>query len=176
MGNIKRTDRFCLTCGKKLGWSAKYQPQRNINYCRFCFSKSDNFKGKIIKTTFKKGSIPWNKNKKRPEFSGKNNPNWKGGVTPIYKALRKTSEYEEWRRKVFNRDNYTCKICGQIGGRLQTDHIKSWSLYPKLRFELFNGQTLCYECHKLKTKIESKENWSNQFSLGIYKVSQKIGS
>lgn len=28
---------------------------------------------------FKKGHIPWNKDKKIPQLSGENNPNWKGG-------------------------------------------------------------------------------------------------
>lgn len=31
--------------------------------------------------------------------------------------------------------------------RLEAHHIKSWKNYPKLRYKVSNGKTLCYECH-----------------------------
>ena len=83
------------------------------------------------------------KNKK-----GKNNPRWKGGITPLNARLRRTPEYIQWRIDVFKRDNYTCVWCGQIGGKLHADHIKAFSKYPDLRTVLSNGRTLCIECHK----------------------------
>lgn len=58
-------------------------------------------------------------------------------------------EDREWRQKVFERDRFTCQLCGQRGGRLQADHIKSFSAYPELRHVLSNGRTLCVGCHKL---------------------------
>ena len=64
------------------------------------------------------------------------------------KNQRRGSEFIEWRKTIFQRDNYTCLHCGQIGGRLQADHIKSWAMYPELRFDINNGQTLCVDCHK----------------------------
>jgi len=73
---------------------------------------------------------------------------WKGGITPAYRAIRNTVEYRLWRESVFKRDNYTCIWCGQIGGRLNADHIKSFRDYPELRFAIDNGRTLCEECHK----------------------------
>lgn len=54
----------------------------------------------------------------------------------------------EWRRSVFERDNYTCKKCGQRGGRLQAHHIKPYKEYLDLRYDINNGQTLCVDCHK----------------------------
>ena len=62
---------------------------------------------------------------------------------------RNSIEYKQWRKAVFERDSYTCVECHEVGGRLNAHHIKSWADYPKLRFELSNGATLCEECHKL---------------------------
>lgn len=89
----------------------------------------------------------FNLGKKRPLCRGSLHPFWKGGVTPLYKVIRKSPEAVNWRKAVFERDNYTCQICGQIGGRLEADHMKAFSRYPELRFELSNGRTLCKPCH-----------------------------
>jgi 5-methylcytosine-specific restriction endonuclease McrA len=88
--------------------------------------------------------------RKRPEISGKNCYNWKGGITPINVAIRMSLEYKSWRKSVFERDNYTCVWCKIKGGNLQADHIKPFSLFPELRFDIDNGRTLCKPCH-LKT-------------------------
>lgn len=64
------------------------------------------------------------------------------------KDYRKTKQYQEWRTKVFVRDNYTCQKCGQVGGELNAHHIKLFSKFVKLRYEVSNGQTLCVSCHK----------------------------
>lgn len=75
--------------------------------------------------------------------------NWKGGITPINKAIRMSSQYKQWRTAVFQRDNYACIIGGRAhGSKLQADHIKSFAHYPELRFDISNGRTLCIPCHK----------------------------
>jgi hypothetical protein len=56
-------------------------------------------------------------------------------------------EYRIWRESVFERDSYTCLFCGQIGGKLRADHIKPYSLFPDLRYDIDNGRTLCQTCH-----------------------------
>lgn len=61
---------------------------------------------------------------------------------------RATTEYKEWRRAVFTRDDWTCQLCGKRGGRLQAHHIKKWSEFPELRYEVSNGTTLCESCHR----------------------------
>ena len=86
----------------------------------------------------------------KPNFKlrGENSPNWKGGISSENLKIRQSIDYKQWRRRVYERDKYTCQICGQIGGILNADHIKSFSKYPDLRLELTNGRTLCKDCHK----------------------------
>ena len=113
--------------GSKLGKEHK----RNI---------SKSLKGRHVspRTEFKRGE---------ERLRGKNHPAWKGGITPINFKIRNSKEYKLWRISVFERDNWTCVWCGQIGGKLVADHIKPFSLFPELRFAIDNGRTLCYKCH-----------------------------
>lgn len=85
---------------------------------------------------------------KRRKFSGKDNPGWKGGVTPIHVSIRTSVKYAEWRTMIFERDDFICQICGQRGGELNADHIKELSKYPDSIFDLENGRTLCVSCHR----------------------------
>lgn len=79
---------------------------------------------------------------------GEKNPMWKGGITPINKAIRTSTEYKLWRKAVFERDNYTCVWCFARGVEIQADHIKPFALFPELRLAIDNGRTLCVPCHK----------------------------
>jgi len=99
-------------------------------------------------TEFKKGHVPWSQGKPNPRFQGVNNPRWKGGVTPEHLKIRWSTEMKNWRKQIFERDNYTCQLCGKHGGNLNADHIKPFALYPELRFDLSNGRTLCVPCHR----------------------------
>jgi hypothetical protein len=75
---------------------------------------------------------------------------WKGGITDSLIQIRNGLDYKLWREAVYKRDDFTCVFCGKKGGKLNADHIKSFALYPELRFAIDNGRTLCVECH-LKT-------------------------
>lgn len=84
------------------------------------------------------------------KFTGGRNPMWKGGI-PREKRTE-LPEYENWRKEVYKRDWYKCKICGYKGKLLVAHHIKTWKYFPKLRFIINNGITLCRGCHcKLHT-------------------------
>ena len=126
---------------KKKGFGRWMRGKRNSSETEFK-------KGIIPKTAKKKGCIPWNKSKKMPQYSGKKHWNWRGGVTSINQNIRQSIEYKLWRKAVFERDNYTCKFCGERGGKIHADHIKPFALFPELRFAIDNGRTLCKECHK----------------------------
>ena len=108
----------------------------------------DAFRGKKLSLEFRK--------KISMAKLGDKNPQWKGGITPVHKTIRRSTEFKEWRKSVFERDNYTCQECGVRGGTLHPDHIKPFAYYPELRFSLDNGRTLCVDCHK-KT-----DTWGNK--------------
>lgn len=81
---------------------------------------------------------------------GKAHPRYKNGkYTAEKKRFWSTSEYQQWRIAVYERDNYTCQKCGDNkGGNLNAHHIKPWKDYPELMFDVSNGNTLCNKCHQ----------------------------
>lgn len=86
-------------------------------------------------------------------LKGKKGSGWKGGINPLNDTLRKSVEYTFWRKSVFERDKYICRICNQNSRTLRAHHIWEFAKFPELRFAINNGLTLCNECHK---KIHKK--------------------
>jgi YHS domain-containing protein len=69
------------------------------------------------------------------------------------KSLRTSSEMFNWRKRVFNRDEFTCKLCGARSSKgdpviLNAHHIIRFIDDDTLRFDVQNGITLCHGCHK----------------------------
>lgn len=87
---------------------------------------------------------------------GKECYQWKGGMSRGYKTGYWSKEYLLWRKSVFERDEYTCQVCRKVGIYLTAHHIKSWAYYPKLRFKLSNGITLCEACHSLTDNYKGR--------------------
>lgn len=151
----------CKQCGKMF-----YVAPWEINAKRRFCSQSCSYKGRVLKGAFEKGHpdlVPKEarghstETRRKISETQRNNPrrgadshNWKGGT---YKTERQAAmgrwEYQEWRRSVFERDNFTCQSCQERGGALQADHVKPWSRFPDLRYDVSNGRTMCVECHRL---------------------------
>jgi hypothetical protein len=130
------------------------------------------------------GSIPWNKNKKgvqagwnkgkklppiseevRKNMGGAQIKRWDKIGRKKHKRyihLTNSYNYRKWRSGVFTRDNWTCQTCGirSMDGTqvyLEAHHIMGWAKYPKSRFNIDNGITLCKECHKLTNNYKGKK-------------------
>lgn len=142
----------------------------------------------LAKFQFKKGNKPWN-SELRGELShafgkkqsqkvkqflsqsrrGENNPAWKGGTTWASSKIRSSKIYREWANFIYEKDSFTCVTCGYKskgkvkGVRLDihADHIKSFTDFPELRFDLDNGRTLCVPCHIKLTAIQNRERKLN---------------
>jgi len=115
------------------------------------------------RTHFKKGKIyPWSFKK------GKLHHNWKGGITPLNKLIRRSKQFANWRNKIFERDNYTCQECGinshkglgktielhphhiiPLSHIMQKYQIKSMEDAIKCKdlWDTNNGITYCIDCH-----------------------------
>lgn len=81
--------------------------------------------------------------------------------------LRKTSNYQEWRLKVYARDNFTCVKCGKprdYKTKLNAHHLDSFMYNEKLRYDVNNGVTLCQSCHiEFHAKYTNRNNTKEQF-------------
>ncbi len=88
-------------------------------------------------------------------MTGEKNPNWKGGLSFIPYPTTWTPAL---RRKVKERDNYTCQICRRNKDiKLEVHHID----YVKANCTPENLTTLCCSCHK-KTNF-NRETWITFF-------------
>jgi len=127
--------------GHKSGMTGKKQSEKQkkivslVNKGHKCYPGSEKGwfkKGEQGSHRFSKGHIPWNA----------------GTSTNPDHSLRMTPKYKEWRLKVFKKDDYTCQICFKRGGQLIAHHKKPYALYPELRLEVSNGQTMHKDCHR----------------------------
>jgi len=100
-------------------------------------------KSKLVNFGKQKGEIHWN---------------WKGGITPLKKSIRMSKKWSDWRKEVFERDNYTCqnikcKFCNnKKGTELHPHHIIPFTEcmelnFLEMAFNIDNGISYCKDYH-----------------------------
>lgn len=115
------------------------------------------------------------KNKWRSKFErGENHPDYNPNLTPEERG-RSYAEYSDWRKEVFERDNYTCQCCGDNKGHnLNAHHIYGYAEHEDLRTDVDNGVTLCEDCHKRYHKQYGiKNNDYKDFRTFLYNEMMK---
>lgn len=118
------------------------------------------------------GVQPWNIGKKftleyrerlpiahKGKLVGKDSPNWIEDRSKVktYSDRRQDSNYKQWRKEVYKRDNWTCKINNKdCKGRIEAHHILGWSEHSELRYDKNNGITLCHSHHPQRRSTEKE--------------------
>lgn len=83
----------------------------------------------------------------------------------------KSGAFKTWRKMVFERDDYTCLLCGKRGGPLEPHHIVPRREDESKIYQINNGATLCKPCHKKTFRRE------NQFAPILTKsLERRVGS
>lgn len=115
---------------------------------------------------------------------GKKHWAWKGGRRSLRPIIQSCYKSRDWRKNIFERDNYTCVLCGARGGKLNVDHYPKAFAYilddyniqslddalncPEL-WDTNNGRTLCVDCHRKtdnygsKARISVRGSWSKGY-------------
>jgi hypothetical protein len=111
--------------------------------------------------------------RKYPNRQGPNSYLWRGGVSSENELARQSHSYKEWRQLVFERDNYTCQVCGARGGNgkkviLNADHLLPFAIFEESRFEVSNGRTLCEPCHKKTSTYGTNKRFQDSYFLPTY--------
>lgn len=138
----------------------KMRQARLKNPCKYWLGKEGHIPSEESRAKMREASI--RNGNKPPVRIGPANNFWRGGITPFNQKIRHSIAYKEWRTSVFERDNYTCVSCGQVGGTLNADHIKPFMHFPESRFDIDNGRTLCHPCH---TKTETYGHKVHKYML-----------
>lgn len=101
---------------------------------------------------------------KNPMFGkqrfGQENPNYKHGISEEERYKKRLiTGYGIWRKKVYERDNYTCQCCGKkSNGDIVAHHLDGYSWCKEKRTDINNGITLCNSCHDEFHSIYGKFN------------------
>lgn len=152
----------CETCGKEFRAVKDYSTDKKTVKQKYCSKGcwSNRVKKKTItcpecgkkfhcypSQTRKYCSVPCRNNAYK-KLTGEKSHRWKGGKSSEQDIVRSSSEYKEWRLKVFKRDGFECQICGNKK-HIHAHHIESFSDSPEKRMDVKNGITLCHTCHSI---------------------------
>lgn len=168
--NFEKFDKFycSMQCkNKHLGVLSRGSDSPRYNkvevVCFHCGKKFDKTKSQYEKHKFHFCSKECQQEGYKKLLLGDNNPNYNPSKPKEDREKhRNIPYYNEWVRKVFDRDNYTCRCCGDDkGGNLNAHHILNYSEHKYLRVDIENGITLCDECHKNFHKTYGYKNNNN---------------
>ena len=162
---LPRKRKDCLICNQPV-----HSKGTKIKYCsQKCYGKSN--EGKTLSKSHRKILSDL---KKKNQF-GKNNPSWKGGITPEINKIRTSSEMHAWKRKVLIRDDFKCRNlnCKHNSHKLNVHHILEFAKYPEFRFEVWNGITLCLDCHKEIHKKPENRTFKIKFVSGKVRITER---
>lgn len=119
----------CAQCGKTMDWYTEFRrlPISTFESMKFC-SRSCADEGGF-------------------RYRGKQHPRFK----PDSRRKDRRGSQNSWRKKVFQRDNYSCQMCGahglDDGVYLVAHHLVEFAVDKEKRWDIDNGQTLCVVCH-----------------------------
>lgn len=116
--------RVCTQCGNT------FSKKRNIKYCsRKCYANVLS----VLSSGSKNNRLVHDRNKLKK------------------RGDRRTTAYKEWRKNIYIRDNFECKINNSdCDGQLEAHHILPWKDHEDLRYDVNNGILLCHFHHPQK--------------------------
>lgn len=139
----------CAGCRTEFYVSRSRAPR--AKYCsRVCkdkYQKSDPWKNKAERKHSPETRAKMVAINRAKAVTGPAHPLWKGGARSERAAAMNRMAYRRWRQAVFERDDYTCQLCGVRGSYVHADHIVAWAEAEEGRYDVDNGRTLCFECH-----------------------------
>ena len=115
---------------------------------------------------------------KRRRFFGELNHKWNFNKTNEERMSdRKYREYNDWKKNVFTRDDYTCQICKKRGGNLNAHHLDGYDNNHDKRLLIDNGITLCEPCHKYFHAMfgygkNTREQFVNSFFFNLSQIEE----
>lgn len=82
---------------------------------------------------------------------------WKPNRDLKKRQERNDSAYQDWRKQVWMRDGFKCRIADfNCMGQIEAHHILNWEEFPELRYQTNNGITLCHAHHPRKRAEEKR--------------------
>ena len=146
----ERIVKQCPVCKKEF----KLLPCRNAK--RFCSRRC---------------AVKGRKKAKFPDRRGKNNTNWKGGITGLRCQIWKSEKYKKWRGNIFKKFKKTCQKCGskkdlqvhhspyEFAEILRDYNIKNMqdAYNCENLWEESNGIVLCAKCHRKTYKFKGNQ-------------------
>lgn len=144
-------NKICTICGKE--YYVRANRVKNSKFCsKQCWEKRGDKKIKSICICCGKETFDYKKRKycsrecSHKDMVKEKHPLWKDGKSLERDRARESTNLKKWRMEVFKRDNFTCQKCGSKKD-LQAHHLKEWSKFGDLRFDIHNGLTVCIGCH-----------------------------